>query len=57
MKITEITVNLGGLRIKAEVNDAEDIAQAIFKLYEMGWSVEQAWNSLGEDGGYTERKQ
>ncbi len=57
MKITEITVDLGGLRIKAEVNEAEDIAQAIFKLYEMGWSVEQAWNSLGEDRGYMERKQ
>ncbi len=57
MKITEITVNLGGLRIKAEVNDAEDIAQAIFKLHEMGWSVEQAWNSLGEDRGHMERTQ
>ncbi len=57
MKITEITVDLGGLRIKAEVNDAEDIAQAIFKLHEIGWSVEQAWNSLGEDRGYTEREQ
>ncbi len=57
MKITEITVDLGGLRIKAEVNDADDIAQAIFKLYEMGWSVEQAWNSLAEDRGYTEQKQ
>ena len=57
MKITEITVDLGDLRIKAEVNDAEDIAQAISKLYEIGWSVEQAWNSLGKDRGYTERKQ
>ncbi len=57
MKITEITVDLGGLRIKAEVNDAEDIAQAISKLYEIGWSVEQAWNSLGKDRGYTEQKQ
>ena len=57
MKITGITLDLGGLRVNAEVNDAEDIAQAIFKLFEIGRSVEQAWDSLGEDRGYTEREQ